>query len=179
MLESMFHATLHTLAQTHGYDIVVHSVSPRKVTRLWLADVEEKLNVRETKLAKIACAERILRGECEESAVDIVGEARSIADGFNRGKRGDVRKFDDLADSMLQGLGWWKWHVNRLKMVDEIQSWAEVQKSGKTKPTKTRRRKVEESDVSLEEEVEIEIEIKNSTSEAKKSRGRKKLELHA
>ena len=173
MLESMFHATLHTLAQTHGHDTVVHSVSPRKVTGLWLADVEGKMNVRETKLAKIAVAERIVRGEVERG-VEILGEAGEVGEGFNRSKRGDVRKFDDLADSMLQGLGWWKWHVNRQKMVDEILSWEEVQKSEKTIKGKSRRRKV---DVAPEED-EMEETVKKSKSVAKKTRG-KKLELHA
>ena len=144
---------------------------------MWLADVEEKMNVRETKLAKIAVAERIVRGE--EEGVEIVGEARGMVEGFNKGKRGDVKKFDDLADSMLQGLGWWKWHVNRQKMVDEILSWEEVQKPEKTVMAKTRRGKV---DV-LPEEVEIEDEmvetVKKAKSAVKKTQGKKKLELHA
>ena len=181
MLESMFHATLHTLAQTCGHDIVVHSVSPRKITGLWLADVEEKLNVRETKMAKIACAERIVRWEewGDKQAVEIVGEARMVAEGFNRAKRGDGRKFDDLADSMLQGLGWWKWHVNRQRTLDEILSWdAEEDRKPETRKIKGRRRKDAESpDVSIEED-EIEKTVKGSRSVAKKPPERKKLELH-
>jgi hypothetical protein len=148
MLESMFHAVLHTLAQDRSNEFVVHSVSPKKVTNLWLADVEEKLNSRETKLAKIAVVERILKGEGME--VVMSGQARDIAQGFNISERGGgLKKFDDLADSMLQGLGWWRWHVNRLEMIDEILDWEDPPKPVRTKKTaskdgvvKTRRRRL-------------------------------------
>jgi cruciform cutting endonuclease 1 len=144
MLESMFHAILYTLKMDRGKEFDVYSVSPRKVTQFWLEDKEEKLNARETKVAKIAVAERIIGGE-----LDVVGQAKEIAEGFNCSKRGGgLKKFDDLADSMLQGLGWWKWHVNRLAMVDEILAWEDVVKTAKKtkektdKVPKSRRRKV-------------------------------------
>ena len=183
MLESMFHATLHTLAQTCGHDIVVRSVSPRRITGFWLADVDEKMNVRETKMAKVACAERIVRGEeslDEGGMVEFVGEARMVAEGFNRGKRGDRSKFDDLADSMLQGLGWWKWHVNRARMVDEILN-REKEKVEMTEPVKVKGRRRLKVGVSPEDSIEEEIEktVKRSRSVAKKGRERKKLEIHA
>jgi hypothetical protein len=134
MLESMFHAVLHTLAQDRPNEFIVHSVSPKKVTNLWLADVEEKLNSRETKLAKIAVVERILSGR--EMELVISGQAKNIAEGFNTGeRRGGLKKFDDLADSMLQGLGWWRWHVNRLEMIDEILDWEDPPKPVRVKKT--------------------------------------------
>jgi cruciform cutting endonuclease 1 len=139
MLESMFHAILYTLKMDRGKEFDVYSVSPRKVTQLWLEDNEEKLNARETKVAKIAVAERIIARE-----VDVVGQAKEIAEGFNCSKRGGgPKKFDDLADSMLQGLGWWRWHVNRLAMVDEILAWEDVVKT--TKKTKEKADKVPKS----------------------------------
>jgi hypothetical protein len=134
MLESMFHAVLHTIAQDRPNEFVVHSVSPKKVTNLWLADIQEKLNARETKMAKIAVVERILNGE--EMDVTLSGQAKEISEGFNIGQRGGgLKKFDDLADSMLQGLGWWRWHVNRLKLKDEILHWVQPPKPTKAKAT--------------------------------------------
>jgi Mitochondrial resolvase Ydc2 / RNA splicing MRS1 len=123
MLESMFHAVLHTLAMERGYKVDVHSVSPRKVARLWLANVQEKLTARETKVAKIAVADRILNGQTVK--VDIVDQAKDIADSFQNGNS-SLKKFDDLADSLLQGLGWWKWHITRSIMMEEILGWEEV-----------------------------------------------------
>lgn len=133
----MFHAVLYTLAHQPGdrkYDFMVHSVSPRKVSQLWLADCEEKLNARQTKAAKIAAVERILKGDNDDIKVEVVGQAKVVAEGFNCRKDAlGVKKFDDLADSMLQGLGWWKWHVNRLTMVKRILEWEDSPKLGKSK----------------------------------------------
>ena len=128
MLESMFHAVLYTLLQSKEYDIKVYSVSPRRVTQLWTAGIEEKMNIRETKLAKIKVAEKIVAGE--EVKVKFLGQAMEVAEGFNE-KGGKIKKFDDLADAMLQGLGWWQWHINRSVMMDEILSWEDVVKSEK------------------------------------------------
>jgi len=136
MLESMFHAVLHTIAQQNQHDFMVHSVSPRKVTQLWVGGVKEKMSARETKNAKIAAAERIISGF--DMKVLFSGQAKDIAEGYisassvyknylrksnQEGRKSGsvgVKKFDDLADSMLQGLGWWKWHVNRSLTMDEI-----------------------------------------------------------
>jgi cruciform cutting endonuclease 1 len=146
MLESMFHAVLYTISQQEsGYNFVVHSVSPKKVTQLWTAELEEKMNIRETKKAKIAAAEKIVRGNSVN--VNFTGLAKDVAEGFNK-KRSGTKKFDDLADSMLQGLGWWKWHVNRSLIMDEILSWENVvktekktRKSGTATKTRTRQLK--------------------------------------
>jgi len=136
MLESMFHAVLHTIAQQNQYDFIVHSVSPRKVAQLWIRDVKGKMSSRETKTAKIAAAERIISGF--DMKVLFSGQAKDVAEGYisasslyknylrkntKEGRKSGsvgVKKFDDLADSMLQGLGWWKWHVNRSLTMDEI-----------------------------------------------------------
>ena len=168
MLESMFHAVLHTLSQqqqqlpidsknsTQGF--LVYSVSPKKITQLWVQD-EGRLTARETKTKKIAAAKRIIEGDMVK--VEFVGQAREAAERF------DVRgegKADDLADSMLQGLGWWRWHVNREEMVKEILEWEdEVKKKRKvkeprlskakkeTKTSKTRRRKTKSEDAEIED----------------------------
>jgi len=134
MLESMFHAVLYTLAQQRQSDFLVHSVLPRRVTQFWLTDVEEKMNARETKLAKIGVAERIIKQE--EMYVDFNDEAKEVSQAFNQTARREARmKLDDLADSMLQGLAWWKWHVNRLQTVDEVLSWEKViKKPAKSEP---------------------------------------------
>jgi len=137
MLESMFHAVLYTLGQHSQKAFQVHSVSPRRMTQYWLADVEEKMNARETKMAKIGVAERIVKGD--ELRVEFSGEADDVARAFRESKkRGEagIKKFDDLADSMLQGLGWWKWHVNRLRTVEEVLSWQEVTKKAKSEATR-------------------------------------------
>lgn len=130
MLESMFHAVLHTLAQQHQFDYTVYSVSPRKITQLWLGDIKEKMNARETKNAKIGIAENIIRGE--NTKILLKGQAKDVAEEHisldslgipkdkSKGRKVGVKKFDDLADALLQGLGWWKWHFNRSIMMTEI-----------------------------------------------------------
>lgn len=165
MLESMFHAVLHTLSQTSPslfplflsssnlQEFEVYSVSPKKVTQLWVQE-EGRLTARETKVKKIAVAKRIVEGE--EVKVEFVGQAKETAERFNARGQG---KADDLADSMLQGLGWWRWHVNREEMVKEILSWEDVVKEVKEKKakkgkddvkTKTRRRKLKKEEPEME-----------------------------
>ena len=80
MLESMFHAVLHTIAQQNQYDFIVHSVSPRKVAQLWIRDVKGKMSSRETKTAKIAAAERIISGF--DMKVLFSGQAKDVAEGY-------------------------------------------------------------------------------------------------
>jgi cruciform cutting endonuclease 1 len=122
MLESMFHAVLYTLSQQPPCTFTVQSILPRRMTQFWLADIQEKMNSRETKLAKIALAEKICGGE--EIPIAFTGEAEEVARTFNQTKRGEAatKKFDDLADSMLQGLGWWRWDVHRRRTLNEIMS---------------------------------------------------------
>ena len=161
MLESMFHAVLHTLSQTSSSlsmpffsasnlpEFEVYSVSPKKVTQLWVQE-EGRLTARETKVKKIAMAKSIVEGE--EVKVEFMGQAKEVAERFNARGQG---KADDLADSMLQGLGWWRWHVNREEMVKEILSWEDVVKEVKEKKIKkgkddvepkTRRRKLKKEE---------------------------------
>ena len=162
MLESMFYAVLHTIAQQNQHDFIVHSVSPRKVTQLWVGDNKQKMSSRETKTAKIAAAERIISGF--DIKVLFSGQAKDVAEGYiaassvhkNYLRKNDkegrksasvgVKKFDDLADSMLQGLGWWRWNVNRSATVDEIlqdpeepEKWKKIAKDERV--TQNRRRK--------------------------------------
>ena len=116
MLESMFHAILYTFAQQKQLDLAVHSVSPQRMTKFWLADVDlEQDRAKETKYAKIALVERIIEGNGPN--VVFKGEAEATALGFrSRGRGVATLKMDDLADSLLQGLAWWKWDVNRREM---------------------------------------------------------------
>jgi cruciform cutting endonuclease 1 len=121
MLEAMFHAVLYTVAQQCAqFNFVVHSVSPRRMTQFWLDDIEEKLNSRQTKLAKVGIAKEIVAGK--RIPISFSGEAEKVAKGFDlriRGSSGE-RKFDDLADSLLQGLGWLRWNNNRASTFAEI-----------------------------------------------------------
>lgn len=130
MLESMFHAVLHTLRAEKGIGkhFDVFSVSPKRITGFWLADVDEKLNARETKLKKIRVAKDIVKGDQVGMNVEIVGDAKEVAEALvgNTGGNASMKKVDDIADSMLQGLTWWKWHTNRLETVEEILSWQDV-----------------------------------------------------
>lgn len=184
MLESMFHAILYTMKMEHKWEFDVFSVSPRKVTQLWLADVDEKMNARETKVAKIAAAAKVLEGD-----VEIIGQARETAEEFGR-KRGGI-KVDDLADSMLQGLGWWRWHVNRMEMVEEILGWEDIEKKTKPKKAKvTKEKKIGERksgrktskakevpDNSVQDEVaqipSVAVDVANDVAMITKSRRRK------
>jgi len=151
MLESMFHAVLHTLRAQGGKvkEFDVFSVSPRRITGFWLADLDEKLNARETKLKKISVAKDILKGDQVGVNVEIAGQAKEVADALvgDTGRNASMKKVDDVADSMLQGLGWWKWHINRLEMIEEILSWEDVKAKSADKKeasktgTKTGRKK--------------------------------------
>ena len=121
MLEAMFHSILYTLAQQRQeQDFVVHSVSPRRITQFWLDDIQDKLNARETKLAKIEVAKDIVGGT--RMPIRFSGVAKDTAEAFGfkvRGSKGDS-KFDDLADSLLQGLGWVQWDINRTATFAEL-----------------------------------------------------------
>ena len=216
MLESMFYAVLHTLSQTRSSlsmpflstsnlpEFEVYSVSPKKVTQLWVQE-EGRLTARETKVKKIAVAKRIVEGE--EVKVEFMGQAKETAERFNARGQG---KADDLADSMLQGLGWWRWHVNREEMVKEILSWEDVVKVVKEKKTKkgkddvetkTRGRKLKKEEPEKEnaamddptiQSMDIPIQIpaseivlsvplrksKTSTRKASKSRPKVVIEMH-
>ena len=141
MLESMFHATLHTFSQIHACDFDVYSVSPRKVTQLWLGEGRQKLNARETKFAKMDVAQRIVNGKETDVSIDIIGQAKTISELFAGESKAGPQKLDDLADSMLQGLAWWKWNLNRSKMLDEILNGGFKDENNKSK-SKTRRRQV-------------------------------------
>lgn len=197
MLESMFHAVLHTLAQQNRHDFMVHSVSPRKVTQLWVGDVKEKMSARETKTAKMAAAERIISGF--DMKVLFSGQAKDVAEGYistssvyknylrknNKDSRKSgsvgVKKFDDLADSMLQGLGWWRWHVNRSLTMDEILQ--DPEEPGKWKKTTkeetvTRRRTKTSVDLSeAEHENTTNGRTDNEVKSKLKPRPKKALEI--
>jgi Mitochondrial resolvase Ydc2 / RNA splicing MRS1 len=180
MLESMFHAVLRTLSETRSSistpalsthspstpsldssslpEFEVHSVSPKKITQLWVQE-EGRLTARETKVKKIAVAKKIVDGE--EVKVEFVGQAREVAEKFN--VRGEG-KADDLADSMLQCLGWWRWHVHREEMVREILAWEEVVK--KVKEKKVKEKKGKEKTKKGEEGAETKTRRRKSKKEA-------------
>jgi hypothetical protein len=157
MLEAMFHSILYTLAQQRKErDFVVHSVSPRRMTQFWLDDIEEKLNARETKLAKIEVAKEIVAGT--RLPIKFSGEAKDTAEAFGvkiRGSKGDS-KFDDLADSLLQGLGWLQWDINRTATFAELMT-TQVEpediediKPKKSKSKRSRVAKIDTSEASVE-----------------------------
>ena len=152
MLEAMFHAVLYTLSQQRIHpNFVVHSVSPRSVTRFWLADFEEKLNSRQTKLAKIEVAKDIIAGK--RMAIEFLEESNEVAKGFDArlGGSSGEKKLDDLADSLLQGLAWLTWDANRKTTFAEIMATDEDPREKKTlrQNASTRiRSRVTESDMS-------------------------------
>lgn len=170
MLEAMFHSILYTLAQQRKErDFVVHSVSPRRMTQFWLNDIEDKLNARETKLAKIEVAREIIAGT--RMPIKFLGEAKDTAEAFGikiRGSKGD-NKFDDLADSLLQGLGWLQWDINRTTTFAELMTIGVESEEGiedvKPKKSKSKRSRVAEIEGS---EASVEKAPKSRTKSRRK-----------
>ncbi|KAL8930189.1 MAG: hypothetical protein Q9208_000806 [Pyrenodesmia sp. 3 TL-2023] len=111
MFEAMLYATLHTLRQAGKWEGEVLPVEPNKVSRFWIGGEERGRGKGEkTKKRKMAMARELVAGGTE-----VVVERRTEGlwgevTGRAEGKAG---KFDDLADSLLQGLAWVRWEENR------------------------------------------------------------------
>jgi cruciform cutting endonuclease 1 len=123
MLEAMFHAILFTLQQRLSLDWTVYSVSPKQTAMYWLRGWSDKKTSERVKSEKI----RIAAGLLERKEVIVTGEAADLANGFKGARAGN--KWDDLADSMLQGVGWWRWHNNRRTVLQEVMGSGDITES--------------------------------------------------
>ncbi|KAI4129196.1 MAG: hypothetical protein LQ338_002355 [Usnochroma carphineum] len=122
MFEAMLYATLHTLRQEGAWEGEVLSVEPSKVARFWVCgEGEGKGNTEKTKKRKMAVARELVRagtGVRAEEGLAVGDVLRGFA-GKNGGKGGKTGKFDDLADSLLQGLAWVRWEENKRAVWDK------------------------------------------------------------
>lgn len=111
MFEAMLYATLHTLRRAGKWEGEVLPVEPNKVSRFWIGGEEKgKGKGEKTKKRKMAVA-RELVGEGKEVRVE--GVAEGVLGEVTGKRKGKAAKFDDLADSLLQGLAWVRWEENR------------------------------------------------------------------
>ncbi|KAL8753402.1 MAG: hypothetical protein Q9184_005430 [Pyrenodesmia sp. 2 TL-2023] len=117
MFEAMLYATLHTLRQAGKWEGNVLPVEPNKVSKFWIGGEEGgRGKGKKAKKRKMARA-RELVGVGTEVVVEEMGEGW-LADVAEKGK-GKAGKFDDLADSLLQGLAWVRWEENRTLVWDK------------------------------------------------------------
>ena len=138
MLEAMIYAVLKTFSERGLWQGVVHSVTPSKVSNFWITDSETVLKEgsgsksAKTKTAKINMVAEWLK---EGTRFELKGAAAQLGEAYLRKKTGkvnqssvkqkssaskaqaavgnSVKKLDDLADCLLQGMAWIKWDENR------------------------------------------------------------------
>ena len=141
MLEAMLHAVLHTFKQQERWSGMVESVVPGKVGAFWTSDlgtrsqllasksntkISSKLKMKTQKIDMVgqmlADGDRgTLRiGKDVEMVDTFLSKWRRMSSGRSRMKDsakpengGDIKKLDDVADSLLQGLAWLRWRENR------------------------------------------------------------------
>lgn len=116
MFEAMLYATLHTLRQRGAWEGKVVPVEPNKVSKFWIGGEEKgKGKGEKTKKRKMAVARELVGAGTEVRVEGLAREVLGEVTGKGRAKGG---KFDDLADSLLQGLAWVRWEENR-RLVSE------------------------------------------------------------
>ncbi|KAL8956175.1 MAG: hypothetical protein Q9183_006390 [Haloplaca sp. 2 TL-2023] len=125
MFEAMLYSTLHTLSQRGHYNGLVVPMSPNKVSRYWLPyDQRAARSDKHTKRQKMEVARDMVTNgwgvhfESQDPGVPMgtVPEKMSRTKKDFLTKSGKARmggKFDDLADSLLQGLAFVKWDENK------------------------------------------------------------------
>lgn len=146
MLESMLHATFHTLKQEKLLsDTAIESVLPIRVNKFWFADRGDLLSThgaaagegsqsKRTKVAKIKMVSEMLDNldaddgpfSTEPRLEPMVEAFRSKLDRTAGGGGGgktktststSLEKLDDVSDALLQGLAWLKWQANRRNLL--------------------------------------------------------------
>ena len=138
MFESMLYAVIHTLQkQGHLSQTSVWPVSPDKIGKFWIrGDDVRWTKEKKVKKHKVDIVSSWLhgRGGGEFTWSEEVEETvRAWRRAENRGRRNrpakepithiTLRKLDDLADCLLQGLAWIKWEENKMLILrDDIQS---------------------------------------------------------
>lgn len=139
MLEAMLYATFHSMKteKLRGMGgTLIEPVLPMRVNKYWFQDNGSVAKGKQAKLAKIKKVSEMLEDLGTEKAAfdasdtvkdEIVrtfgskgkrktGSARQKAVGGEQSET-VLSKFDDMADSLLQGLAWLGWQENRMKLL--------------------------------------------------------------
>lgn len=140
MLEAMLYATFHTMKteKLRGMaDTIIEPILPMRVNKYWFRDgtgSESVAKGKQAKLVKIKKVSQMLQDLGTEQAVfdtsETVGEEIIRTFGSANGRKARQKtvgaeqsekvlgKFDDMADSLLQGLAWLAWQENRVKLLN-------------------------------------------------------------
>ena len=139
MFEAMIYAILKTFSESGVWQGIVYPIAPSKVSNFWITNKQGALNEgpgsksAKTKTAKIDLVAKWLKdgGRFElEGAAAQMGESylrkktrkdtkssvkQKMLSGYKKQIVADssIRKLDDLADCLLQGMAWIKWEENR------------------------------------------------------------------
>jgi cruciform cutting endonuclease 1 len=141
VFEAMLYAVLHTLKEQGKWKGNVWGVAPRKVVDYWIGDgngqecgvkaVKKMSKSREGKEAKIALVEKWLRAGNvvklesgpQELAVEFLRKRDGGKSARSKGSDGSekevLRKLDDVADCLLQGVAWIEWERTRRMLLEE------------------------------------------------------------
>ena len=140
MLEAMLYATFHSMKaeKLRGMSgTVIEPILPMRVNKYWFQNDASVAKGKQAKLAKIKKVSEMLEDLGSEKAAfdasntvkdEIVrtfgskgkrktGSARQKAVGVEQSET-VLSKFDDMADSLLQGLAWLGWQENRMKLLN-------------------------------------------------------------
>jgi cruciform cutting endonuclease 1 len=118
MLESMIWAILRSLREQSKSPIYdIESMSPARIAKFWVPD-EKKVE----KSVKVALVDKWLKGQYGPEGVALTIKD-GIRDVFEKGKKSEKGKRDDLADSLLQAVAWaaWNGHRRAVAAMDELQ----------------------------------------------------------
>lgn len=142
MFEAMLYAVFKTFSEELGWNGTVHPIMPAKVSKFWLGNAEGASEDEtgsksaKTKTAKINLVAEWLQetGEAQQrfhlqaQAVDLAaaylrrrlggkksGAVQDKRESLHRNAvvPAEIKKLDDLADCLLQGMAWIQWEKNR------------------------------------------------------------------